>query len=159
MCIRDSSEGDICSEIVNEAECLASEECLWRGDLFAADKGDESTKLCSSIYDWKHLIRTNSTSESATSDELFLPHIIKELAMNLRNSSSAPLRSEQDSQYEPSVIEILDSSDQLMINISTVTLLVAALVVIVFLIQSQLCLLYTSPSPRDGLLSRMPSSA
>ena len=25
--------------------------------------------------------------------------------------------------------------------------------------QSQLCLLYTSPSPRDGLLSRMPSSA
>ena len=25
--------------------------------------------------------------------------------------------------------------------------------------QSVLCLLYTSPSPRDGLLSRMPSSA
>ena len=25
--------------------------------------------------------------------------------------------------------------------------------------QSQTCLLYTSPSPRDGLLSRMPSSA
>ena len=25
--------------------------------------------------------------------------------------------------------------------------------------QSMLCLLYTSPSPRDGLLSRMPSSA
>ena len=25
--------------------------------------------------------------------------------------------------------------------------------------QSELCLLYTSPSPRDGLLSRMPSSA
>ena len=24
---------------------------------------------------------------------------------------------------------------------------------------TQLCLLYTSPSPRDGLLSRMPSSA
>ena len=24
---------------------------------------------------------------------------------------------------------------------------------------AQLCLLYTSPSPRDGLLSRMPSSA
>ena len=24
---------------------------------------------------------------------------------------------------------------------------------------SQICLLYTSPSPRDGLLSRMPSSA
>ena len=26
-------------------------------------------------------------------------------------------------------------------------------------IKSMLCLLYTSPSPRDGLLSRMPSSA
>ena len=26
-------------------------------------------------------------------------------------------------------------------------------------IKSQFCLLYTSPSPRDGLLSRMPSSA
>ena len=27
------------------------------------------------------------------------------------------------------------------------------------LIQMKVCLLYTSPSPRDGLLSRMPSSA
>ena len=26
-------------------------------------------------------------------------------------------------------------------------------------IQAEVCLLYTSPSPRDGLLSRMPSSA
>ncbi len=25
--------------------------------------------------------------------------------------------------------------------------------------QAKVCLLYTSPSPRDGLLSRMPSSA
>ena len=29
----------------------------------------------------------------------------------------------------------------------------------VFLYHSSICLLYTSPSPRDGLLSRMPSSA
>ena len=27
------------------------------------------------------------------------------------------------------------------------------------MVKFQLCLLYTSPSPRDGLLSRMPSSA
>ena len=27
------------------------------------------------------------------------------------------------------------------------------------LTQKEICLLYTSPSPRDGLLSRMPSSA
>ena len=30
---------------------------------------------------------------------------------------------------------------------------------IVHLMQGNICLLYTSPSPRDGLLSRMPSSA
>ena len=29
----------------------------------------------------------------------------------------------------------------------------------IMLQQTQVCLLYTSPSPRDGLLSRMPSSA
>ena len=28
-----------------------------------------------------------------------------------------------------------------------------------FIVQALICLLYTSPSPRDGLLSRMPSSA
>ena len=28
-----------------------------------------------------------------------------------------------------------------------------------FIITTDCCLLYTSPSPRDGLLSRMPSSA
>ena len=28
-----------------------------------------------------------------------------------------------------------------------------------YCVQGGLCLLYTSPSPRDGLLSRMPSSA
>mgnify|MGYP003378107884 CR=1 FL=1 len=30
---------------------------------------------------------------------------------------------------------------------------------VLVLVQARLCLLYTSPSPRDGLLSRMPSSA
>ena len=29
----------------------------------------------------------------------------------------------------------------------------------IFSVQEMICLLYTSPSPRDGLLSRMPSSA
>ena len=37
--------------------------------------------------------------------------------------------------------------------------LVAQLKAAVNSIPSYLCLLYTSPSPRDGLLSRMPSSA
>ena len=30
---------------------------------------------------------------------------------------------------------------------------------LVWLLKKSFCLLYTSPSPRDGLLSRMPSSA
>ena len=34
-----------------------------------------------------------------------------------------------------------------------------AIAAMTFLMQSKYCLLYTSPSPRDGLLSRMPSSA
>ena len=34
-----------------------------------------------------------------------------------------------------------------------------ALAVLVMLVTKSTCLLYTSPSPRDGLLSRMPSSA
>ena len=36
---------------------------------------------------------------------------------------------------------------------------VASTVVLVRALQDRHCLLYTSPSPRDGLLSRMPSSA
>ena len=39
------------------------------------------------------------------------------------------------------------------------TMLQAAEVQSVLLDPHQVCLLYTSPSPRDGLLSRMPSSA
>ena len=37
--------------------------------------------------------------------------------------------------------------------------LIIIMVATLFYTQLQLCLLYTSPSPRDGLLSRMPSSA
>ena len=35
----------------------------------------------------------------------------------------------------------------------------AAVARVFLLAQDDVCLLYTSPSPRDGLLSRMPSSA
>ena len=55
----------------------------------------------------------------------------------------------------------------LQANLDTFWLLICA--ILVFLMQagfmclesglSRACLLYTSPSPRDGLLSRMPSSA
>ena len=38
-------------------------------------------------------------------------------------------------------------------------LLYVVFMAIVILLIAHACLLYTSPSPRDGLLSRMPSSA
>ena len=54
----------------------------------------------------------------------------------------------------------------LLVMISTIsgvsTLLIGALLIMFGIgtwIQPYACLLYTSPSPRDGLLSRMPSSA
>ena len=37
--------------------------------------------------------------------------------------------------------------------------LIVAFITIIFAAPLGICLLYTSPSPRDGLLSRMPSSA
>ena len=37
--------------------------------------------------------------------------------------------------------------------------ILAVLAIMAFCVFVSLCLLYTSPSPRDGLLSRMPSSA
>ena len=37
--------------------------------------------------------------------------------------------------------------------------LISAMGYVIFTLLSKYCLLYTSPSPRDGLLSRMPSSA
>ena len=47
--------------------------------------------------------------------------------------------------FKPIVREVLESMINAMHRIAK--------------IQDELCLLYTSPSPRDGLLSRMPSSA
>ena len=44
-----------------------------------------------------------------------------------------------------------------VLAISVVFVVILAAVVLTF--QILICLLYTSPSPRDGLLSRMPSSA
>ena len=41
----------------------------------------------------------------------------------------------------------------------SVTLLVIVVALATYMDVSWTCLLYTSPSPRDGLLSRMPSSA
>ena len=42
---------------------------------------------------------------------------------------------------------------------ATLALVLTSTAVGLTLLMSYLCLLYTSPSPRDGLLSRMPSSA
>ena len=42
------------------------------------------------------------------------------------------------------------------LNIAISVFLISSVIALILI---QLCLLYTSPSPRDGLLSRMPSSA
>ena len=41
----------------------------------------------------------------------------------------------------------------------TVVVAIAAVGMTLVIVHGGICLLYTSPSPRDGLLSRMPSSA
>ena len=45
------------------------------------------------------------------------------------------------------------------VTLSLGDLAVKIIVALIMLIPFRICLLYTSPSPRDGLLSRMPSSA
>ena len=42
---------------------------------------------------------------------------------------------------------------------TTITLIFVTAIIGVYYAKYEGCLLYTSPSPRDGLLSRMPSSA
>ena len=61
--------------------------------------------------------------------------------------------SDDDSDYQPDVYVVADFS------FSCYLLYVYKKSHFVFLHKSLSCLLYTSPSPRDGLLSRMPSSA
>ena len=49
--------------------------------------------------------------------------------------------------------------DPTMQNVLVLGLIVLIRTFLSFSLEIEICLLYTSPSPRDGLLSRMPSSA
>ena len=64
-----------------------------------------------------------------------------------------------ENQFETIILKILESDPQLLVAASVV--LVILIVIGVFFVKTlkKLCLLYTSPSPRDATLSRMPSSA
>ena len=55
--------------------------------------------------------------------------------------------------------DLLKKSEQLPTDQEQYMLLEAVLLLVRGQLFTFLCLLYTSPSPRDGLLSRMPSSA
>ena len=48
---------------------------------------------------------------------------------------------------------------QIVVSVMMAARIVIVLMIVIKTRQSNSCLLYTSPSPRDGLLSRMPSSA
>ena len=90
--------------------------------------------------------------------EKFHPYFIEELSKELSAIQSAAER-----KYSRKIIELneaelfsflseLKSENDSLLNDLT-------LLVYECYYQHQSCLLYTSPSPRDGLLSRMPSSA
>ena len=57
------------------------------------------------------------------------------------------------------IVRALMTSPKLLILDEPTSVLTPQAVEKLFVTLRQLCLLYTSPSPRDGLLSRMPSSA
>ena len=71
-----------------------------------------------------------------------LQHLIESISQSARKASLelTTLTSEKKNQF------LYDLADALEANIEGI-------------LEANACLLYTSPSPRDGLLSRMPSSA
>ena len=73
------------------------------------------------------------------------------------------LQAESYQGAEPYPLDVLDAGTQGMIGYliqqELRSLLPPQLQVVALLTMIIVCLLYTSPSPRDGLLSRMPSSA
>ena len=74
----------------------------------------------------------------------------RELAIKIGVAASYLNDIEKEKRSAPKQIVIKKLSNLLKINIDTLNDLAGL---------SKGCLLYTSPSPRDGLLSRMPSSA
>ena len=60
------------------------------------------------------------------------------------------------------VLDLKDTNNELIRNILSINGILSVFLYEDFLSvnkRNNICLLYTSPSPRDGLLSRMPSSA
>ena len=78
----------------------------------------------------------------------------------LDRAANTPERiSQHTGPYTEAVFRPVQSNDRLVYAISSDTCLDIAQYCVQCNVQERLCLLYTSPSPRDGLLSRMPSSA
>ena len=62
--------------------------------------------------------------------------------------------------YANTLMELREKEDELKRDqLDGIDSYVAGKADLDFLVDRYICLLYTSPSPRDGLLSRMPSSA
>ena len=77
------------------------------------------------------------------SQETSVPAVLKEAAVAANTAVHSEFRNHSGASCTLSVAAIQDKTKLFVANIG----------------DSRVCLLYTSPSPRDGLLSRMPSSA
>ena len=80
--------------------------------------------------------------------------LIAELGLSLTQVKTLHLLNEQD---DP--LSVGEVSEQLGVSVPAASRTVDGLLRKGWLERREDCLLYTSPSPRDGLLSRMPSSA
>ena len=73
--------------------------------------------------------------------------------------SSSARRGRRDSPDEPMRVVALGGGHGLASNLRALRLLADEITAVVTVADNGGCLLYTSPSPRDATLSRMPSSA
>ena len=124
----------------------------------------ENSKICLSGFSQGCMMSINVglTSEEKYSCIVgFSGKIIDQnnLKIRLKNSTSTLLIHGDADQVVPSM-HLLEAKDFLIRNsIDVQTLLIKNCEHHIPIEASSTCLLYTSPSPRDGLLSRMPSSA
>ena len=113
----------------------------------------EKEKLQSRISELESQISSSAENENIIRE---LEQKNTTLVEQLKAQSDASARDQSNiSQLESQVLELNRRSAEVDRTISALSEMKQEKV----RLQTRICLLYTSPSPRDGLLSRMPSSA